>query len=357
VAVQSEAVQSEAVRFGAGLLGHTSAANGLDRVLEAAAICQTAGLDSFWVADQRWMRDVYVTLGALAAATDRIQLGTRVTDPYIRHPALTAVALATLDEASGGRAVLGIGAGGSGFAQLGLRREHPATAIREAIALIRQLWSGKDGEFRGELIHWAGGSLEFRCRPDIPVVIAARSPRLLELAGEVADGAIVAAGVAPGAIAWAAERIAEGERRAGRVPGSTEILHMTYVAVDSDVAAARRAVRHAIYGVVAGSHPRYEFLRAAGVEPPPALVAYLDGGGRDRTEVIARISDDMVDALTIAGTEDDCQAGLEALLAAGVDHIVLAPVAADETDEIGCLRRIASLILPRIRPEIRPAQR
>jgi len=338
------------VRFGAGLLGHTSAANGLDRVLEAATLCESAGMDSFWVADQRWMRDVYVTLGALAAATHRIQLGTRVTDPYIRHPALTAVALATLDEASGGRAVLGIGAGGSGFAQLGLRREHPAVAIREAVALIRQLWNGQEAEFHGQLIDWAGGGLEFRCRPDIPVVIAARSPRLLELAGEIADGAIVAAGVAPDAIAWAAGRIAEGERRANRPPGTTEILHMTYIAVDSDVSAARRAVRHAIYGVVAGSHPRYDFLRVAGVEPPPGLVSYLDSGGRDRKEVIDRISDEMVDALTIAGTEDDCQAGLETLLRAGVQHLVLAPVAADETDEIGCLRRIADRVLTQIRP-------
>jgi 5,10-methylenetetrahydromethanopterin reductase len=243
-----------------------------------------------------------------------------------------------------------MGAGGSGFAQLGLAREHPATAIREAVALIRQLWRGQQAEFHGQLIDWAGGGLEFRCRPDIPVVIAARGPRLLELAGEIADGAIVAAGVAPGAIAWAAERIAEGERRARREPGSTEILHMTYVAVDNDVAAARRAVRHAIYGVVAGSHPHYEFLRAAGVQPPPALVAYLDSGGRDRQEVIGRISDEMVDALTIAGTDQDCQAGLEALLRAGVHHIVLAPVATDETDEIGSLRRIAGAILPHIRP-------
>jgi 5,10-methylenetetrahydromethanopterin reductase len=336
-------------RFGAGLLGHTSSGNGLDRVMEAATLCESAGMDSFWVADQRWMRDVYVTLGALAAATHRIQLGTRVTDPYIRHPALTAVALATLDEASGGRAVLGMGAGGSGFTQLGLRREHPATAIREAVTLIRQLWNGQEAEFHGQLIDWAGGGLEFRCRPDIPVVIAARSPRLLELAGELADGAIVAAGVAPAAIAWAAGRIAEGERRAHREPGSTEILHMTYVAVDSDSSAARRAVRHAVYGVVAGSHPRYEFLRAAGVEPPPGLVAYLDSGGRDRKEVVRLISDEMVDALTVAGTEDDCQAGLEALLQAGVHHLLLAPVAADETDEIGCLRRIADAVLPQIR--------
>jgi alkanesulfonate monooxygenase SsuD/methylene tetrahydromethanopterin reductase-like flavin-dependent oxidoreductase (luciferase family) len=65
---------------------------------------------------------------------------------------------------------------------------------------------------------------------------------------------------------------------------------------------------------------------------------------------ITRISDEMVDALTIAGTDEDCQAGLEALLRAGVHHIVLAPVAADETDEIGSLRRIAGAVLPHIRP-------
>jgi alkanesulfonate monooxygenase SsuD/methylene tetrahydromethanopterin reductase-like flavin-dependent oxidoreductase (luciferase family) len=65
---------------------------------------------------------------------------------------------------------------------------------------------------------------------------------------------------------------------------------------------------------------------------------------------ITRISDEMVDALTIAGTDEDCQAGLEALLRAGVHQIVLAPVAADETDEIGSLRRIACAVLPHIRP-------
>ena len=65
---------------------------------------------------------------------------------------------------------------------------------------------------------------------------------------------------------------------------------------------------------------------------------------------ITRISDEMVDALTIAGTDEDCQAGLEALLRAGVHHIVLAPVAADETDEIGSLRRIADAVLPQIQP-------
>ena len=73
-------------------------------------------------------------------------------------------------------------------------------------------------------------------------------------------------------------------------------------------------------------------------------------GGRDRQEVIGRISDEMVDALTIAGTDQDCQAGLEALLRAGVHHIVLAPVATDETDEIGSMRRIAGAVLPHIRP-------
>src|SRR5262249_31139667 len=103
------------LRFGAGLLGHYSRAYPVSRVAELGVLCERLGFDSYWVADQRWMRDVWVSLSATALRTSRILLGTRVTDPYVRHPALTAVAVASLDELSSGRAILGLGAGGSGF--------------------------------------------------------------------------------------------------------------------------------------------------------------------------------------------------------------------------------------------------
>jgi 5,10-methylenetetrahydromethanopterin reductase len=305
-------------------------------------------MDSFWVADQRWMRDVYITLGLLAGATRRVLLGTRVTDPYIRHPALTAAAIATLDEASSGRAVLGIGAGGSGFAQLGLQREHPVTAIREAVTLIRKLWAGGVAEYRGEIVTWNGGGLEFPSRSDIPVVLAARSPRSLQLAGEIADGVIIAAGATRNAVAWARKHVAAGERLASRSAGATEILHMTYVAIDRDPAAARLAARDAVYGAVVGSHPRYEFLAASGLRPPRELTDYLDGGGRDRREVTSRITDDMVRALAVTGSEEDCAQKVAALIDAGVQHVLLAPVPTPDTTAVQCLTRFTTVVLPQL---------
>jgi 5,10-methylenetetrahydromethanopterin reductase len=337
------------VRIGAGFLGAISSVNGMDRLREAARICEDGGLASFWVADQRWMRDVYVSLTDLSARTKKMLLGTRVTDPFIRHPALTAVAIATLDEASDGRAILGIGAGGSGFRQLGIDRTRPALAVRESIELIRRLWSGEDFEFHGEIVKWNRGALEFRCRPDIPIVIAARGPYLLELSGEMADAAIVASGVSAGGVAWARERIAKGERKAGRAEGSTELMHMTYVSIDRRPEVARQTVKKALVGTVVGSHPTYDFLKANGLEIPADLFSYLESGGRAAPHIIELIPDAFVDKLAIAGTVDDCTEQLQSLLDVGIQHPLLAPIPLEDGGEIDLLRTCVDRIIPRLK--------
>src|SRR4029453_16500570 len=177
------------LRFGAGLLGHYSRAYPVDRVADLGVLCERLGFDSYWVADQRGMRDVWVSLTATAMRTSRIRLGTRVTDPYVRHPALTAVAVASLDELSGGRAILGLGAGGSGFREMGIERTKPVTALREAVELIRRLLAGEQTEYTGELVRFRRGALEFATRRDIPVVVVARGPKILGLGGGIAAGA------------------------------------------------------------------------------------------------------------------------------------------------------------------------
>src|SRR5947209_9499874 len=138
--------------FGAGLLGHYSRFYSVQRVAELGALCERLGYETYWVADQRWMRDVWISLAACAQQTSSIKLGTRVTDPYVRHPALTAVAIATLDELSGGRAILGIGAGGSGFAQMGHERARAVVAIPEAGELIRRPRGGGQVDCQGEAV-------------------------------------------------------------------------------------------------------------------------------------------------------------------------------------------------------------
>src|SRR5215469_9913537 len=119
------------------------------QMVERAKLAEANGYDALWVADERFYREVYSTLAVLALNTGKVKLGTCVTDPYARHPALTAMAIATLDEISNGRALLGFGAGISGFAELGIVRNKPARAMREAIELIRQLLKGETVDFKG----------------------------------------------------------------------------------------------------------------------------------------------------------------------------------------------------------------
>ncbi len=158
---------------GLGLLG--------DRVLptlvRTAAAAECGGFDAIWVPDERFFRDTYATLTAVASATKKVRLGPCVTDAFVRHPALTAMAIGTLQELSGGRAVLGIGAGISGFAPLGIRGRGTTQAIRHAVRLIRSLLEGDVAEISGERFRFRG-RLDFPTSA-VPVFIAGRGPKIL----------------------------------------------------------------------------------------------------------------------------------------------------------------------------------
>src|ERR671930_2187522 len=114
-----------------------------DRLAALAQLAERTGYDFLWIADERFFREVYASLTLCALRTKRVRLGPCVTDPYSRHPALTAMAIATLDEIAEGRVALGIGAGVSGLRELGIDGSRSATAIREAIELIRRLLAGE----------------------------------------------------------------------------------------------------------------------------------------------------------------------------------------------------------------------
>src|SRR4051794_3333327 len=109
------AAEATRLSIGVAIDGHEPLASVLPRVI---ALDTGDAIDSLWIADERFPRAVWAPLGALPAATNRLRLATCVTDPFIRHPALTGTAIATVDELASGRAILGLGAGASGFAAL-----------------------------------------------------------------------------------------------------------------------------------------------------------------------------------------------------------------------------------------------
>jgi alkanesulfonate monooxygenase SsuD/methylene tetrahydromethanopterin reductase-like flavin-dependent oxidoreductase (luciferase family) len=124
---------------------------------------------------------------------------------------------------------------------------------------------------------------------------------------------------------------------------------MTYVSIHSDRDRARQAVKFGILGAVAGSHPTYDFLRANGLEIPPALYQYLETGARDKKKIVQLIPDSFVGKLAIAGTVEDCAGQLEALLATGIQHPLLAPCPVVVGGEVAILKTLTKHILPGMR--------
>ncbi len=161
-----------------------------EEVIDTVVAAEDIGLDYCLVADESLMPDVYATLGAAAHETSHIRLGP-ITNGYTRHPAVTAAAIASLNDISGGRAVAALVAGGSmALAPLGIRREAPLRVLDESIEVLKRLWSGETVTWAGERIHLDDARLGLGPQ-DIPIWIAARGPRLLRLAGRVADGVVL----------------------------------------------------------------------------------------------------------------------------------------------------------------------
>jgi 5,10-methylenetetrahydromethanopterin reductase len=282
------------------------------------------GFDGLWVADERLYRDVYATLALAAAHSTRLRLGVAVTNPYVRPPAVTAAAIATVDEVSGGRTVLGLGAGGSATAAVGLERPRPARALREAIAIINGLTAGRRVEVAGELFRFAG-TLDFVPARRVPVWLAARGPRLLELAGEVADGALVGGFVGAGGLAFAAERIAAGARRAGRDPAAVPRTAWIYAAAHADPELARRAVGFIVALSVMASRA---VLDQIGVRVPPGFARFAaEHDWRLARDVVAgaaaHLSPELVADFSVTGTPEACTEELRRLAAAGFEELAL----------------------------------
>lgn len=159
-------------------------------LVAAAQHAEDEGLDEFWLGDEGPARDPFITLAAVAAATRRIRIGVAVTNPYLRHPLTTAVEAMTIDELSGGRMMLGLGPGGKvALDPVGVPRERPLAAVREAIRLIRAVADGR------RVPGYAPPADAFT-RRGLKVYIGSRSRRFQELASEVADGVFL------GGIPW-----------------------------------------------------------------------------------------------------------------------------------------------------------
>jgi 5,10-methylenetetrahydromethanopterin reductase len=296
-----------------------------------ARLAEDFGYDAVWVPDERFFREVYSVCALLAQATDRIAIGTGVTDPFSRHPALTATAIATLDEISEGRAILGMGAGISGFRELGIDRRGAPEAVRGAVELIRGLLDGREMAVDDERLSFHGALSFEPLRASLPIYVAGNKPKMLGVAGAVADGAIVQACVSEVEFSALREHILRGLEHASRQRSDLEIVLRVDVAVGETRESAYDALRHRIARIVIQDAPGFERLRGLGLEPSSELVAATAGAQyTNDSETLQRIGahvpDEFVDAFAIASTPDALPEVLTRLADMGADHVLMNPI-------------------------------
>jgi 5,10-methylenetetrahydromethanopterin reductase len=291
------------------------------------------GYDYLWLADERFFRDVYAALALCAVNTRRLHLGPCVTDPYSRHPALTAVSIATLDEISEGRAVLGLGAGLSGFRELGLKVDRPVVAMREAITVIRGLLAGETVDADGEFVVFQRGRLDFvPPRARIPVLVASQREGGLRLAGRVADAAMMQGCVAEPILEFFRERVREGVARERREPSAIDLVARVNVAIADDPRAAKDSMRPSIVRHLLAESPEFPTFARAGLTLPKGLrerllaMEYTHDPARVNA-LAGEVPDSFVDAVTLAGDVTEVAAGVTRLARGGITQFVVYPVA------------------------------
>lgn len=318
----------------------------MSRLAERARRVEDLGFDYFWVPDERLYRSAYISLAVIAGATERIQIGPAVTNPYTRTPAMTAATIATLDEMSGGRTILGVGAGGA-LEVHGLERTAPVRRIRELVETVRALTGGGTVRYPGGQAQDV--SLDFAAPRTTPVFIAARGASTLALAGEIADGAIIGGFAQPAGIAYAKGRIEEGLARAGRTWEAIHTVAWIFISVDDDSSRARAAVERMVLAAIVSSRP---ILDQLGIRLADELVAGLDATDwaypTDASVAAKLLDDDTVSAFSVSGTPDECVDQLKFLREAGVDQVsfVIMPPQGSSVDDV--IELIAAEVIPRL---------
>jgi 5,10-methylenetetrahydromethanopterin reductase len=325
------------------------------QMVERARLAEANGYEALWVADERFYREVYSTLAILAQHTTRVKLGTCVTDPFARHPALTAMAIATLDEISNRRAILGIGAGISGFVELGVVRKKPAAAIREAIEVIRALLKGEQVDFHGDVVNFNNGKLSFKpVRADIPVYVASNGPLGQRMTGGVADGAIMeGCGNIEEVKAFRAI-LAEGAKRKGRDPSAVKVVARLNACINADGKEARDGVRPGVARMLAAGRLKFMTAERQGLTlteeqiAPFANVRYADGA-TPYAPLLPLVTDRHVDAFTLAGTPDEVVQHMKDLKEAGVDSFLVMPLPCEGTTAEQTLVALGQDVWPRVK--------
>jgi 5,10-methylenetetrahydromethanopterin reductase len=266
-------------------------------VIQIAIEADRVGYDYCLVADEGFHPDIYSCLGAIARATERIKIGP-VTNGYTRHPAVSAAALATINELSQGRGLVTLVAGGSMvLSPMGIERQRPYRVVRDTMAVMRELWSGERVSWQGD-VHRLDNAQLSTGPHDIPIWISSRGPLLLKLAGREADGLLLTVKPDLSAAFEIASTAARSRARADRI----------YLGRISYTPAMFDEQRHTMAFILKDSPERV--LRSLGFDDDQMQrIAETD----DAMDLGDLVSDELLAQYQIHGTPQECSTQISGL--------------------------------------------
>ena len=317
-----------------------------------ACKAEARGFRRVWLAEDHHSRDIFVQATAVAAATETIEIGLGIVNPYTRHPAQIAMAVADIEELCGPRMVLGFGAAWSAITAHGLENPRPITALREAGEICRRLLQGERVVYEGEIFRLPkpGAQLTFPlARPRVPIYFGTMGPRTLRRVAPAADGVKFSVFASPAFAESCMGHLREALAQADRSIDDLDVSCYIIFSVDQDRDAARHAAKRLVAHYVRRIPDtiRYEY---AGLDVP--RMQALQGELRTAfmadkyQDAIENLPDDVVDALAVTGTPAECIEGLQAYAAAGIKTPVL--YQALGPDRLAAIDVIADSIRPNL---------
>lgn len=324
------------VKFGVLLPIPTTPAN---KLINIAKINENAGFDSIWVPDHLLFipygitPNALVLLSAISSVTNKVLLGTSVSDPHRIHPAVFAQMLASLDQISGRRVILGLGTGEAmNLDPFGINWDKPISRLLEFVEIMRRLWRGEKIDFEGK--YWKMREAFLQITPSnkkIPIFFGANMPKMLKLAGKIADGWIPMP-LTPELYRKRLEIVKEGAREAGRSFDEIETAIYLYTCISDKIEDVYNRLEQFKPMIV----PSPEVLREAGydIEVPEGLKPYYRALPKDKDvrpfiQYGSLIPTEAAVDFSISGNVDQCIEKINEYIKSGVKHFILINVGPD----------------------------
>ncbi len=303
--------------------------------IELVRYAESKGFDAVWQADSRLVRDAVVPMAAFAATSERIRIASGVIDIWTRNPARLASTFATLDDLAPGRIICGLGAWWDPLAsKVGIQRDKPLTRMREVVTAVRALLANETVTIDGQTVHLDGVELDYvhqeRRPKQVPIYIGATGMQMMELTGEIADGAVLNYLVSPAYNRDALAALGKGAAKAGRTLADLDRPQLVVCSVDLDRGVALDGARLLVTQYL-GQQPH--IMKASGVPQP-----LLDEIGKvltwpathDEVAVASKlVPDEIVQMITASGEPDEVRAKVGEYVANGCTCPILYPLGPD----------------------------